>query len=90
MPRSGMSKKSSQVTDGPVGLGTAFVDQGTLGTFRGGVVAFHKPSRVVINEGLRWFVAPVVEARLHHEFRAVPRGTAVHHIANRDCTGSSD
>jgi len=87
MPRNGVFKKSIQTSDGPVGLGTEFVDQGRMGTFRGDVVEFHRPSRVVFNETLRWFGRPVVEARLQYEFRAVPRGTALHHVAGSELHG---
>jgi uncharacterized protein YndB with AHSA1/START domain len=87
MPHTGVFKKSSQISDGPIGVGTKYVDQGRMGTFRGNVVEFHRPSRVVFDERLRWFGVPVAETRLQYEFRDAPGGTAVHHVAETDLFG---
>ncbi len=87
MPRTGVFKRSSQTSNGPVGLGTTFIDQGRMGTFRGQIVEFERPSRVVFEETLRWFRSPVVEARLRYEFVPVPEGTAVHHVAESELHG---
>ena len=87
MPHNGVFKKSSQISDGPIGVGTAFLDKGRMGTFRGDVVELRKPSRVVFDERLRWFGVPVVDAHLQYEFQAVPQGTAVHHVAESELHG---
>jgi uncharacterized protein YndB with AHSA1/START domain len=87
MPRNGVFKKCSQVSDGPIGPGTALVDHGRMGTFRGEVAEFHKPSRMVFDERLRWFGIPVVDAHLQYEFTAVSQGTAVHHVAESQFHG---
>jgi hypothetical protein len=87
MPHNGIFKKSAPVSRGPIGVGTEYVDQGRMGTFRGDVAEFQKPTRVVFNERLRWFGAPAVEAHLRYEFRAVPEGTAVHHVAESELHG---
>jgi uncharacterized protein YndB with AHSA1/START domain len=87
MPHGGVFKRSSQLSDGPVGPGTKYIDQGRLGRFRGGVAEFQKPSRVVFDERLRWFGARAIEARIEYEFRAVPQGTALHHVAESELHG---
>jgi uncharacterized protein YndB with AHSA1/START domain len=87
MPHTGVFKNASQISEGPLALGTQYLDQGRMGKFRGEVVEFQEPSRVVFSEKLRWFGAPVVDTRLHYEFRAVPQGTALHHVAESDLHG---
>ena len=64
MARRGVFKQSRQLTGGPVGLGTRYVDRGRMGTFRGEVVEFEALTRVVFKERLRWFGASVVEVRV--------------------------
>jgi uncharacterized protein YndB with AHSA1/START domain len=87
MPRHGIFKRSSQLSPGPVGVGTEFLDQGRMGTFHGDVVEFQKPSRVAFDEKLRWFGAPAVEAHIRYEFRAAPEGTVLHHVAESELHG---
>ncbi len=87
MPHNGIFKKSSQLSAGPMGEGTEFLDKGRMGTFHGDVAEFKKPSRVVFDERLRWFGAPAVEARPQYEFRASPEGTVLHHVAESELHG---
>ncbi len=88
MPRTGIFKRCSQTSEGLVDLGTTFIDQGRMGTFRGEVVEFQRPSRVIFKETLHWFGSPVVEARLQYELTPVPRGTALHHLGESDLFGA--
>jgi uncharacterized protein YndB with AHSA1/START domain len=87
MPRSGVFKKSSQTSPGPLSLGATYLDQGRMGTFRGSVVEFQRPSRVVFEERLRWFGMPMIEARLQYEFVRVPQGTALYHVGESQLHG---
>ena len=83
----GVLTKCSQVSEGPVRLGTTYIDQGWMGSFRGEVSEFDRPSRVVYKETLRWFGATVVVARIEYEFSPDPRGTAVHHVGESELHG---
>ncbi len=87
MPHTGVFRKCSQVSEGPVRLGTTYIDQGWMGSFRGEVSEFDRPSRVVYKETLRWFGAPVVVARIEYAFSRDPRGTAVHHVGESELHG---
>ena len=88
MSRRGVFKESRQCVDGPVGRGTPFVDRGRMGTFRGDVAEFVEPSHVVFKERLRWFGAPVVEARARYDLESTPEGTIVHHVAESTLFGA--
>jgi uncharacterized protein YndB with AHSA1/START domain len=88
MSHRGIFKESRQCSDGPVGQGTPFIDKGRMGTFSGDVEEFEAPKRVVFKERLRWFGAPVVEARVRYELEPTPEGTAVHHVAESTLFGA--
>jgi uncharacterized protein YndB with AHSA1/START domain len=87
MPRSGIFKECRQTSDGPVGLGTTYLDDGRMGLFRGEVVTFEKPTRVVFKETRRWFGSTAIDVRLLYEFLPASRGTAVHHTAESELHG---
>jgi uncharacterized protein YndB with AHSA1/START domain len=87
MPHTGVFRKCSDVSEGPVRLGTTYLDQGRMGSFRGEISEFERPSRVVYKETLRWFGTPVVVGRIEYEFSPDPRGTAVHHVAESELHG---
>ena len=87
MPHTGVFRTCSDVSEGPVRLGTTYLDKGRMGSFRGEVSEFDRPSRVVYTETLRWFGAPVVVARIEYKFSPDPGGTAVHHIAESELHG---
>jgi uncharacterized protein YndB with AHSA1/START domain len=88
MSRRGVFKESRQCSEGPVGRGTSFIDRGRMGIARGEVVEFEAPGRVVFQERLRWFGAPVLEARLRYDLEPTPEGTAVHHVAESTLFGA--
>jgi uncharacterized protein YndB with AHSA1/START domain len=87
MPHNGVFKTCSDVSEGPVQLGTTYLDRGRMGNFRGEVSAFERPSRVAYTETLHWFGAPVVVARMEYAFSPDARGTAVHHVAESELHG---
>ena len=87
MPHTGVFRKCSDVSEGPVRLGTTYLDQGRMGSFRGEISEFERPSRVVYKETLRWFGTPVVVGRIEYEFSPDPHGTAVHHVAESELHG---
>jgi uncharacterized protein YndB with AHSA1/START domain len=87
MPHTGVFRKCSDISEGPVRLGTTYLDQGRMGSFRGEISEFERPSRVVYKETLRWFGTPVVVGRIEYEFSPDPRGTAVHHVAESELHG---
>jgi uncharacterized protein YndB with AHSA1/START domain len=87
MPHNGVFKNCSDISEGPVRLGTTYLDQGRMGSFRGEVSEFERPSRVVFKETLHWFGALVVAARIEYDFSPDPRGTAVHHVGESELHG---
>lgn len=58
MPRTGVFRNCDHVSEGPVRLGTAYLDHSRMGSFRGEISEFERPSRVVFKQTLRWFGAP--------------------------------
>jgi uncharacterized protein YndB with AHSA1/START domain len=87
MPRSGVFKECRHMSDEPIRLGTTYLDAGRMGVFRGEVVTFEKPSRVVFKETRLWFGSTSVDVRLLYEFRPLSGGTAVHHTAESELHG---
>ena len=81
MRKLGIFVKSEQTSEGPVGVGTTYKDTGLMGTFRGEVVEFQAPTRVVFKQTVRWLGLPVMEARPGYELVSMGTGTAVHHTA---------
>jgi uncharacterized protein YndB with AHSA1/START domain len=87
MPHTGVFRNCSNISERPVRLGTTYLDQGRMGSFRGEVSDFERPSRVVYQETLRWFGALVVVVRIEYKFSPDPQGTAVHHVAESELHG---
>ena len=81
MPKLGVFIRSSQTSEGPVGVGTTYYDRGWMGTFVGEIVEFHVPTRVAFKEKLRWLGVTVMEARPEYELISTQTGTEVHHAA---------
>ena len=82
MPKLGVFIRSSQTSEGPVGVGTTYYDKGWMGTFFGEIEEFHAPTTVAFREKLRWLGVPVMEARARYEMVPTRTGTEVHHIAD--------
>jgi uncharacterized protein YndB with AHSA1/START domain len=82
MPKLGVFIRSSQTSEGPVGMGTTYYDKGWMGTFVGEVVEFQAPTRVAFQEKLRWLGVTIMVARPEYELSSTQTGTAVHHTAD--------
>jgi uncharacterized protein YndB with AHSA1/START domain len=87
MRRTGMFRRSSQTSDGPLGLGTAYVDATRMGTFRGQITGYQPPSRIAFRETLRWFGFELMEARPEYFLEADRDRTIVHHLAEGELFG---
>ena len=87
MRRTGLFRRSGQISDGPVGLGTAYFDATRMGTFRGEVVAFEPPARIGFRERLRWFGFELMEARPEYILEPDNDRTIVHHVAEGELFG---
>jgi uncharacterized protein YndB with AHSA1/START domain len=66
MHRTGLFRRSGQTSDGALGRGTAYFDATRMGTYRGEVIEFERPSRIGFQEMLRWFDSAVAEARTEY------------------------
>jgi uncharacterized protein YndB with AHSA1/START domain len=82
MPKLGVFIRSSQTSEGPVGVGTTYYDKGWMGTFVGEIEEFHAPTRVAFREKLRWLGMTVMEASPEYELVSMQTGTKVHHTAD--------
>ena len=87
MHRTGLFRRCDQTSDGPLGKGTAYFDATRMGTFRGEVTGFERPSRIGFRETLRWFGSAVMEARPEYFLEADQERTIVHHVAEGELFG---
>ena len=87
MRRTGLFRRSGQTSDGPLGLGTAYIDATRMGTFRGQITVYHPPSRIGFRETLRWFGYDLMEARPEYFLEADQDRTIVHHVAEGELFG---
>jgi uncharacterized protein YndB with AHSA1/START domain len=86
MHRTGLFRRCDQTSDGPVEKGTKYFDATRMGTYRGEVTDFERPSRIGFRESLRWFGA-VMEARPEYFLEANHERTIVHHVAEGELFG---
>lgn len=87
MHRTGLFRRSGQVTKGPLGPGTEYFDATRMGTFRGQVTDYRSPSRIAFHETLRLFGSDLMEARPEYFLQADHERTIVHHIAEGELFG---
>ena len=87
MRRTGLFRRSGQTSDGPLGLGTAYIDATRMGTFRGQITDYQPPSRIGFRETLRWFGYDLMEARPEYFLEADQDRTIVHHVAEGELFG---
>ena len=87
MRRTGLFRRSGQTSDGPLGLGTAYIDATRMGTFRGQITDYQPPSRIAFGETLRWFGFELMEARPEYFLEADRDRTIVYHVAEGDLFG---
>jgi uncharacterized protein YndB with AHSA1/START domain len=87
MHRTGLFRRSVQISDGPRGAGTAYVDATRMGTFRGQITDYQPPSRIGFRETLQWFGSDLMEAKPEYLLEADRDRTIVHHIAEGELFG---
>jgi uncharacterized protein YndB with AHSA1/START domain len=87
MRRTGLFRRCRQISDGPLGLGTAYFDATRMGTFRGEVTDYQPPERIGFHETLRLFGSDLMEARPEYTLEADQDKTIVHHVAEGELFG---
>ncbi len=87
MRRTGLFRRSERTSDGPLGIGTAYLDATRMGTFRGEVTDYEPPSRLAFRETLRWFGSDLLQARPEYVLEADRDRTIVHHVAEGELFG---
>ena len=87
MHRTGMFRRCEQTSDHPVGEGTTYLDVTRMGTYRGEVTSFERPSRIGFRETLHWFGSAEMEARPEYFLEANGEKTIGHHVADGDLIG---
>lgn len=81
LPTSRVFLNSKQTSEGPVDVGTTFIDKTRIGIYRGQVTDFQRPAKVAFRMRLRWFGMNVMESRPTYILEPVDEGTKVHHTA---------
>lgn len=87
LPKSRVFLNTRQTSEGPVGEGTIFRDRTRIGTFRGKVTEFQRPTKVAFRMRLRWFGINVMESRPGYTLESVDGGTNVHLLAEGELYG---
>ena len=87
MRRTGLFRRSWQTSDGPLAVGTAYCDATRMGTFRGVVTDYERPTRISFRETLRRFGADLMEARPQYILEADGDRTVVRHVAEGELFG---
>lgn len=87
LPQSSVFLDTKQTSKGPVDVGTTFIDRTTIGTYRGEVTEFERPTKVCFRMRLRWFGIDVMESRPYYLLKPVEGGTQVHHRAEGQMYG---
>jgi uncharacterized protein YndB with AHSA1/START domain len=86
MHRTGLFRRSGQISGGPMKKGTAYFDATRMGTYRGQVTEFERPSRIGFRETLQWF-GSLMEARPEYFLEADQERTIVRHVAEGQLFG---
>jgi uncharacterized protein YndB with AHSA1/START domain len=81
LPKSRVFLDCKQTSEGPVGVGTTLIDKTRVGTYRGQVTEFERPTKVSFRMRLRWLGMNVMESRPGYRLEAVEDGTKLHHLA---------
>jgi uncharacterized protein YndB with AHSA1/START domain len=87
MPHAGLFVGTRQTSPGPIGMGTTFDDVNRLGTMRGEVVEFQRPSLVVFKETWPPFPRPLFTGILRYELRPIGGDTLLRHISETELPG---
>jgi len=88
MRRSGLFRRSGQISKGPPGRGTTYYDATWMGTFRGEVTDYEPSARIGFRETLRWFGSELMEARPAYTLEEDRDKTIVHHVADGELFGA--
>ncbi len=87
MRRTGLFRRSAGTSNGPLGLGSTYVDATRMGTFHGRVSEFDPPARIGFQETLHWFGSDLMEARPAYVLEEDGDTTIVHHVAEGELFG---
>lgn len=87
LPQQGIFISTRQVSEGSVQFGTRYEDKTRFGTFRGEVIKFEPPTRVVFRHHLRWLGLPILETRPGYSLKSSNGGTRIHHTADGQLFG---
>ena len=85
--RTGLFRRSRQISDGRRGAGTAYFDATRMGTFLGHITDYEPPSRIGFRETLRLFGSDLMEARPEYRLQEDQGRTIVHHVAEGELFG---
>jgi uncharacterized protein YndB with AHSA1/START domain len=87
MHRTGMFRRCTATSDGPVHTGTTYRDATRMGTFEGEVTDYDPPTRIAFRETLSWFGRPMTQARPEYTLDGDQDATTVHHVATGELYG---
>ncbi len=87
LPKSRVFLDTRQTSQGPVGVGTTFVDKTRIGLFRGEVTDFQRPTNVHFRMRLCRLGMNVMESRPAYSLEPVDGGTKLHLIAEGELYG---
>ncbi len=79
LPKKSASRSCGLTSDGPVDVGTTYVDHTVLGPMVGEVLELQRPTRVVFRQRLSRLGRVVFEALQTNMLEAIEGGTRVHH-----------
>jgi uncharacterized protein YndB with AHSA1/START domain len=81
MSKSGQFHGSGLTSPGPVELNSTYLDRTKFGIFRGAIIEFERPRKVVFKEKLTWLKIPVMQNTTLYELKSSATGTELHHTA---------
>jgi uncharacterized protein YndB with AHSA1/START domain len=87
LPQSRVFRDTTKTSGGPVGVGTTFRDDTTVGAYQGEVTAFARPTQVDFRMRLRWFGIDVMESRPGYRLAPVNGDTRVRLVAEGELYG---
>jgi uncharacterized protein YndB with AHSA1/START domain len=87
LPPSRVFINSKQTSNGSVGAGSTFEDTTRIGTFRGRVTVFQRPTNVAFRMRLHWLGVLVMESRPAYRLQALKGSTNLHLRAEGELNG---
>lgn len=82
LPESRVFIECKQTSDGPVSLGTTFIDKTRIGVYKGEVIQFQRPTLVTFRNELRWSRFNVMASTPGYRLESTDEGTLVKHTAH--------